>query len=163
MEKESSYDIIQYRKKIISKLCESRELAKLLGETDTGYPETVIPYKHCFPYEYIPDTISETDRFLNFDISSALDTENNTYQNVTISFFIVCHQNAVRYIENNQEYLWYDIAAHELENIFCGKNVLGIGKTNVTSNDPYSPQKNMKGRLLKFTVKDFNNRLKYGK
>lgn len=30
-------------------------------------------------------------------------------------------------------------------------------------NFPYNPQQKFKGRLLRFTVKDFNNGLKYGK
>lgn len=36
-------------------------------------------------------------------------------------------------------------------------------KNHGTSNIAYAPQQKLKGRLLKFIVKDFNNGLKYGK
>ena len=44
------------------------------------------------------------------------------------------------YKEKARTYLWYDLAACELDNIFCEKNVLGIGKTTLVSNAPYCPQ-----------------------
>ena len=85
------------------------------------------------------------------------------YKDLTIYFFAVCHEDAIRYKEKGRSYLWYDKVTCELDNIFCEKNVLGIGKTYLVSNVPYCPQQKFKGRLLKFVVKDFNNGLKYGK
>ncbi len=75
----------------------------------------------------------------------------------------MCHEDVIQYKEKGRTYLWYDKASCELDNIFCEKNVLGIGKTTLVSNTPYAPQQKFKGRLLKFIVKDFNNGLKYGK
>ncbi len=163
MGKSRSYEIIEYRKKIIAEVCKSKELVKLLGYENEKNPEDVIPYKRCFPHEYIPDTITETDRFINFEISAIIDQKNNVFKDLTIYFFVVCHQDVVRYSEKGREYLWYDKVACELDNIFCGKNILGIGETMLTSNISYCPQNKFKGRLLKFIVKDFNNGLKYGK
>lgn len=163
MGKARSYEIIEYRKLIMNEICRSTELVKLLGESDKQYPEDVIPYKWCFPHEYIPDTITETDRFINFEISANIDSKNNVFKDLTIYFFVVCHQDVIRYRENGREYLWYDKVTCELDNIFCEKNILGVGETNLISNHPYCPQYKFKGRLLKFVVKDFNNGLKYGR
>lgn len=80
-----------------------------------------------------------------------------------IYFFVVCHENAIPYKEKGITYLWYDKVVCELDNIFCEKNILGIGETTLSSNIPYCPQNKFKGRLLNFVVKDFNNGLKYGK
>lgn len=123
----------------------------------------MIPYKYSFPHEYIPDTITSTERFINYEISATLDTRNNVFKDLTIYFFVVCHEAVTKYMEKGRTYLWYDKATCELDNIFCEKNVLGIGKTVLVSNTPYCPQQKFKGRLLKFIVKDFNNGLKYGK
>lgn len=147
----------------MSEICKSKELVKLLRCENEEYPEDVIPYKWSFPHEYIPDTIIETDKFINFEISATLDTRNNVYKDLTIYFFVVCHEAVIRYKENGINYLWYDKVTCELDNIFCEKNVLGVGITSLVSNTPYCPQNKFKGRLLKFTVKDFNNGLKYGK
>lgn len=127
----------------------------------------MIPYKYSFPHEYIPslegETTKLTKKFINYEISANIDPYNNTFKDLTIYFFVVCHEDIIRYEENGRNYLWYDRAVCELDNLFCEKNVLGIGKTKLISNIPYAPQMKYKGRLLKFVVKDFTNGLKYGK
>ena len=163
MGKARSYEIIEYRKKIMAELCMSPEIVKLLGCENEEYPEDIIPYKWSFPHEYIPDTITTTDRFINYEISATIDHKNNTFKDLTIFFFVVCHEDVIRYKENGRSYLWYDKVTCELDNIFCEKNILGVGETTLVSNVPYCPQQKFKGRLLKFVVKDFNNGLKYGK
>ena len=135
----------------------------MLGCENEEYPEDIIPYKYSFPHEYIPDTITKTDKFINYEISAIIDSRNNTFKDLTVYFFVVCHEAAIRYVERERTYLWYDKATCELDNIFCEKNILGIGKMTLVSNTPYCPQNKFKGRLLKFIVKDFNNGLKNGK
>ncbi len=163
MGKSRSYEIIEYRKKIMTEICKSKDLVKLLGCENEEYPEDIIPFKWAFPHEYIPDVIKETDKFINYEISATLDTRNNVFKDLTIYFFVVCHEDVIRYKDNGINYLWYDKVVCELDNIFCEKNILGIGETILVSNIPYCPQQKFKGRLLKFIVKDFNNGLKYGK
>ncbi len=135
----------------------------MLGCENEEYPEDIIPYKYSFPHEYIPGTQKVTDKFINYEISANIDPKNNFFKDLTIYFFVVCHEDVIQYREKGRTYLWYDKAACEIDNIFCEKNILGIGKTLLVSNTPYAPQMKYKGRLLKFIVKDFNNGLKYGK
>lgn len=161
--KSRSYEIIEYRKIIERQICTSPEIIKLLGCENEEYPEDIIPYKYSYPHEFIPETQVETKRFINYEISANIDPRNNTFKDLTIYFFVVCHENVIQYKDKGRTYLWYDKAVCELDNIFCEKNVLGVGKTVLISNVPYSPQMEFKGRLLKFIVKDFNNGLKYGK
>lgn len=147
----------------MEQICKSDELIKLLGESDEEYPEDIIPYKWSFPHEYIPDTITQTDKFINFEISAAIDPRNDVYKDLTIFFYVICHQYAIKYKEKGRTYLWYDKVVCELDNIFSDKNILGIGTTTLVSNVPYYPQQKFKGRLLKFVVKDFNDGAKYGR
>ena len=163
MGKARSYEIVEYRNKIMTEICTSKELIKLLGCENEKYPEDVIPYKWSFPHEYIPETITKTERFLNFEISATLDTRNNVFKDLTIYFFVVCHEDVIRYVENSRSYLWYDKVTCELDNLFCENNILGVGETLLVSNKPYCPQQKFKGRLLTFVVKDFNNGIKNGK
>ena len=159
MGKSRSYEIIEYRKKILQEICKSEELVKLLGCENEEYPEDILLYKWVFPHEFIPETITKTERYVNFEVSATLDPKNNTYKDFTIYFFVLCHEDVIRY----KGTLWYDRVVCELDDIFCETNVLGVGKTYLMSNVPYSPQNKFKGRLLKFSVKDFNNGLKNGK
>lgn len=162
MGKARSYEIIEYRKKIFGAITDSPELVSLLGEENSDDPAETIPYRKSFPHEFVPDTITETDRFLNFDIIAYLDTKNNVYKDITVCFYVVCHKAVVR-IDKNSLTLWYDKVVCELDDIFSKTDVLGIGCTmQLASNIPYIPHKDFKGRLLKFTVKDFTNGAKYG-
>lgn len=161
--KSRSYEIIEYRKLIERQICTSPEIIKLLGCGNEEYPEDIIPYKYSFPHEYIPETQTETNRFINYEISATIDPRNNVFKDLIVYFFVVCHEKVIKYKEKGRTYLWYDRAACEVDNIFCEKNILGIGKTALISNTPYCPQQKYKGRLLKFVVKDFNDGLKYGK
>ena len=159
MGKSRSHEIKEYRSKILQSICKSKELVKLLGCEKEEYPEDILPYKWVYPHEFVPETITKAEKYVNFEISATLDNHNNTYKDLTIYFFVMCHEDVVRYKGG----LWYDSVVCELDNIFCENNILGVGKTYLVSNVPYSPQNKFKGRLLKFSVKDFNNGLRNGK
>lgn len=161
MGKLRSYEIKEYRNKILVEICKSEKLVSLLGLENEEYPEDILPYKYVFPHEYVPDTVTKTDRFINFEISATIDNRNNVFKDLVIYMFVVGHQDVVK--DKKYGGLWYDTATCELDNIFCENNILGVGETTLVSNKPYCPQQKFKGRLLTFVVKDFNNGLKYGK
>lgn len=144
-------------------ICGCHELVKLLGYEGAQSPKAVIPYVCSFPHEYIPAIVTGRERYINFDIKASIHPGNNTYKDITVFFYVFCHEAAARHEENGVTCLWYDRAACELDQIFCGTNILGVGKTILTDNEPYCPLEKFKGRLLKFSVRDFNNGSKYGK
>lgn len=143
-----------YKNEIMNEICGSEELRKLLNCEEGDR----IPFRYSFPFEYLPGTFSGTERYINFDISTAIDPVNNTFRNLTVCLYILSHEDAAIWEENGQACLWYDRAACELEQILCGKNLFGVGRTILSSSEPYSPHERCKGRLLKFTTKDFSNK-----
>lgn len=162
IKKSNSKEIIEYRNIIMGEIVKSKELVKLLGQENEEYPEDTIPYSLCYPHEYIPDTIKETGRWINFDIQANLDSRNKVFRDIKIFFFVLCHRDNSQYIENGRKYYWCDRAVCELDNIFNETNLLGVGLTEFTSNVPYYPQQKFVGRLLTFEVKDFNRGKIYG-
>lgn len=145
-------------------IVDSKKLVALLGESESEYPEETIPYHRVWPHEYIPEVITNTDRFINFDISAFLDPRNNVYKDLSVFFYVFCHQDVVMYTENGRIYMWYDKVACEIDSLLSDSGLLGVvGTLSLVQNIPYYPQQKFKGRLLKFTVKDFNNGLKYGR
>lgn len=163
MGKSRSYEIIEYRKIIMNELCKSKEIIKLFGLENEKYPEDIIPYQYSYPHEHVPDTITETERYINFEISANLYNTNRTFNDLKVYFFVFCHQDVIRYLDKGREYLWYDKVTCELDTIFGGKYIMGVGKTELISNKPYSPENTFKGRLLTFDVKDFTDGKKLGK
>lgn len=174
MGKSRSYEIKEYRQKIIDILCDSKEICNLLGvEPDNAYKE--IPFHKCFPFEYVPEAQTQSEGYINFEISASINKRNNLFKDVTIYFFIFCRKDVVRYnddIRDNEDNdnidLWYDDVVCVLDSIFNERKVedwtaFGLPGTMVLeSNIPYTPQEKFRGRLLKFTVQDFSNGKKYG-
>lgn len=158
MARARSYDVIEYRKIIMNKIFANEKIVELFG---VDYEEAAdeLSYHYVFPHEFIPDTVTKTDRFLNFELAANIDPRNNTYKNVAIHFFVFCHNDVIV-----TDYgLWYDRIVCELDNIFGEENVLGVGKTSIVSNLPYKPNNNFTGRVITFTVKEFTDGLKNGK
>lgn len=163
MGKSRSYEIVEYRKAIFRKLINSKEIVKLLGFQNVEYPDEVIPWNVMFPHEFIPGTTSETKRYINFEITANLDVRNNTFKNITIIFFVFCHEELIRYMDSDREYLWYDKATCEIDNILSN-GIIGLcGNTSLESNTPYVPHNEYRGRMLRFVVKDFTDGNKNGK
>lgn len=163
MGKARSYEVIEYRKKIMNELCRDNEILKLFDAIDIEHPEDVLPYSKIYPHEYIPETVTKTERFICFDMRADIDIRNKTLKELTIWFFISCHQDVVPYFEDGRSFLWYDKVVCALDEIFSDQNKLGIGKMELTTNTPYYPQQKFKGRQLTFKVFDFYNGRKYGK
>ncbi len=163
MGKARSYEIVEYRKKIMNELCRSDEIIKLLDEEKSKYPEEMLPFSKIYPHEYIPETVTETMRFICFDIKADLDVKNKTLKEMTVWFFISCHQDVVPYFEDGRSFLWYDKVVCTIDELFTDQNKLGVGKMQLMSNTPYYPQQKFKGRQLTFKVFDFYNGEKYGK
>ena len=161
--KARSYEIIEYRKKIMDSLCRDKEILKLFNATNLKHPEDELPYHKFYPHEYIPETITSTERFICFDIRATHNTQNRTLTELIIYFFISCHQDVVPYFEDGRSYLWYDKVVCALDELFTDQYKLGIGKMELISNDPYYPQQKFKGRKLMFRVSDFYNGKEYGK
>lgn len=156
MGKSRSYEVIEYRNKIISSLISS---PKVLNLFDTSYEDSAsLIYSKIFPYENIPEVITKQERCICFDLRTTLDNFNPTYNDITIWFFIFCHKDVTR----TPEGLWYDCMVCALDEIFGGKNILGVGTTELKQNTPYVPNTEFKGRMLTFVVKDFTDGKKNG-
>ena len=153
-----SYDVIEYRNKIMITLLENENIVSLMGST-LDKAQDALYYKLMFPHEFIPDTEERAERYINFDLQAKIDPRNRTYKDVTIWFFVLCHQDVIK----TSRGCWYDRVVCELDNIFGEQNILGVGKTSLVSNVPYRPNNKFIGRLLTFTVKEFTDGLKNGK
>ena len=153
-----SHEIIEYRNKITDFLTSSESIVALLDSTLEDAPDD-LPYKSIYPHERVPKTVTETKKFVNFDINAVYDKDNSVYKDLTIAFFIFCHED----VERTSKGLWYDRVVQEVDEIFGDKNILGIGKMALRTNAPYSPQENFNGRIITFITKDFTNGRRYGK
>lgn len=155
--KSRSYDIIEYRNEIKNAMFGDPDFLELFKDK-CEYPEDLF-YKNVNPHEFIPETVTETDRYVNYDMRADIDPRNNTFKDMKIWFFISCHIDSIRTTNG----LWFDKMGCAIDNIFGDKNTIGVGKTSVISNVPYRPHSKLVGRILTLTVKEFSDGKKNGK
>lgn len=173
MGKSRSHEVMEYRTIIMNKICQNEKLIKLLAEdreleeTDPEEWDSILPYNHVYPHEFVPDTNMVNGKFLNFEIQCTIDPRNPTFKTMQLYFFCVCHQNVIDVVEDGYHRCWFDLVACEVDNMFGEQNVLGVGTTTIVSNEPYyvSYAANIpyKGRTLIFNVKDFTDGKKNGR
>ena len=150
--------MIEFKNKITSTMLKDRELVELMGSTIDKARED-LHYKQMFPHEWIPDTLKDATRYINFDIQASIDYRNKVFTNITVWFFVICNDDVVK-TDNG---LWYDCVICRIDELFTDNKVLGIGAMGILENRPYCPTKDIRGRSVTFTVKDFTKGFKYGK
>ena len=127
-------------------------------------------WKNVLPQEFDPETITETDSYIFYDINEATSTQvgrNGTgYVTLTLFFWILTHRDIVRYegnVSTSKNRLRNDIIVRELKKTFAPVSNLGISKNRLLYNNLFT-QTNYKytGRLLAFKITDFADKIRYG-
>lgn len=143
----------KYRNIIVSQLCSDSRIVSILSngndETD-GYD---LVWNRIFPFEYVPDVTSSASPYICFDIV-ADDNSVNTFQNMSIYFFISTHYSISA--QRSGMGLVCDELAHRVQLLFNDKLISGVGKCKFISNHIYAPSDDFRGRVLRFDVRDFN-------
>ncbi len=172
-----SHESMEYREAIMNALCENERIVRLMNPQkcrDKGElvrPQE-LPYKYIMPYELIPGTLTETGRYLSFDLSIYPNGYNTTYKNLQVDFFLLAHDSILTCPDLDmpgRERFWADLVICELDEMFCGDNPvnIGVGKFEFVSNVPkvinYARELPFLERVFSIIVYDFMDGKKYGK
>lgn len=141
--------ISEYKRKIMNFLSTNKNIVELCG----GKYGTRQDGKIFFPYEYIPETIETTFTAVCYDMLMNY-SEISTYEQMQVVFFVITHVDNVRV--PGQPGLRYDLIAHEICRTFADKSFLGIGRSEIVSNYPYTARPILRGRQIVIQVTDFS-------
>lgn len=167
----ANIDLIEdYRNVITNEILNNEILVDILshGTLTTDDADSLV-WQNVFPQEFDPETITETDSYIFYDINetpSAKVSKNGTgYVTLTLFFWVITHRDIVRYegsIDSSKNRLRNDIIVRELKKIFAPKNNLGISKNHLLYNNIFT-QTNYKytGRLVAFKITDFSDKIRY--
>lgn len=185
-----SHEFMECVSTIMNAICENKRLVRLLtpdekleGLSETEQEKVIkkakqyLPYDYLLPYELVTTTLTERERFLGFEVSATYDEKQKVYKDMTIDFFVVCHQEKIKYKDPDMKGYyrrWYDLVVCELDEMFCGDdknainiNGIGVGKMKLVSNEPYfvsyAREIPYKGRTLTFSTQNWYNGRKYGR
>lgn len=152
--------IEDYRNLVTNTLLANPTIVEVLSDGKYSLEEAdELMWKHIFPNQYIPDTITETGSFILYDLSDAVISRvNKTYIEVTLYFWILTHYKMPKY--NNK--LRNDILVRELRKDFGEKDCFGIAKAHYVSNSIFNSGTNKyTGRLVTFRVTDWSDKIRY--
>lgn len=147
--------ISEYKRKIMTYLSTNKQIVELCGG-EFGKKQNG---RIFFPYEYVPETIEETFCGVCFDVESQRG-EVAAYDTMLMYFFIFCHYGMAS--APDLPGLRYDMIAHQITRDLDDKPFFGIGKCQLRMNQIYVARRmarEMRGRVLTFTVTDFSQGL----
>lgn len=146
-------ELFDYKNKLMKDLCCNAEIVKLVtGNEEADVPNHKLPYTQLFPYEFIPETVSEATTFICFDvdITSAM---SKTYYKPVLYVWVFAHKSKLR-MPNGGVLL--DKLCIEITKMLNGSRFYGLGELMLNSSTRFAPTTDYLGRALVFPTVDFN-------
>lgn len=146
-------ELFAYKNKLMEQLCSNPEIVKLITEqAEVTVPDRSLAYTHIFPYEFIPETVSDASTFICFDVDIAK-VLNKTYLVPTLYIWAFTHKSKLRLPEGGVR---LDKMSAEIDKILNGSRVFGLGELELYNVDRFVPIDDYQGRVLTFSAIDFN-------
>lgn len=148
---------VEYRQKVMETLLKSEvlpELCKNKPVDEEDIPDLI--WKNYLPKLFIDGTITEKEAYIlyDFDIKSY---RVDTYDSVTMYVQVYCSKDIIR-LDNGMA-VRTDAIIAELNRLFDGKNILGIGYNDkVSERIIESPNNQYVATQIVYKVVDFNEK-----
>lgn len=147
-------ELFNYKNKIMEDICTSKNIIRLLTDVvDPIVPNTELPYKQVFPFEFVPETVDGATTFICFDVDIA-DVYNKTFYEPALYVWIFTHKSKLRLPDGAG--VRTDCISHEVDSILNGNRNYGLGELNLESVRRFSPIQDYQGRVLTYSCRDFN-------
>lgn len=150
--------IIRYKNKLISSIVNSPDLIYLVNDAYVEDGEFVdeatnLVYKQIFPFNYIPDTQTETLPYVLMRVNG-LGVSGKIYNKAEVYIRVISHQDIM--IVKNANGTRIDLMGEIIEDLFNGRDDFGFGEMELKYNVEIDINSTYRGRELKFLVEDFN-------
>lgn len=146
-------EFFDYKNKLMEDICKNEKIVKAVTENENAsVPNHQLPYTQCFPYEYIPETVSEAKTFICCDVD-ILSVPNNTYYLPVVYVWVCTHKSKLR---NPNGGVLLDSLSVEIVKMLNGSRFYGLGMLKLSSVGRFKPTTDYLGRVLVFSAVDFN-------
>ena len=153
MAKSVARDLAFVKSKVISRLLESDEFAKVMlrKEDFTDDEKNDMEYKQVFDYPYVDGTQEEVMPFVC--VETVCRGTNRTVKSMDLYIWIFVHRNCMQMESNVRSYMGN--IADIIERLLRDSDDLGIGKPSLDNIGYTVPQSSYYGRQLKYSIPDF--------
>lgn len=148
--------ITDWKNRILAELNENETLLEALGTTEIER-EDLVKAKRIFPYQYIPDTITDVNTYIMVEISIRSTSVNNIYAYPTITFTVLCHQDDMPLEMKGVSATRADYLSVLIDDMYNGAEGFGLGRLELKSNVAGNLNEKYRFRELTFRAVDFNN------
>lgn len=146
-------ELYDYKNLLMKDLCSDEEIVKLVtGNDESPVPCHDMPYTQVFPYEYVPETVTEAKTFICFD-EDIISVPNKTFLTPVLYVYVFTHKSNMRAPGGG---VLIDKLAVEINRILNGNRYYGLGELKLDSVRRFTPVAGFQGRALTYYAKDFN-------
>lgn len=152
----NSYEIIEYKQKAMSLIVNNEAIIELIDEKDAEYPDDLIN-TNLFSHLRVPETEKEAKTYILLTVDVPTNrSQNNLFKNVVFTVVVATHQGNMHIPRRAGNRV--DLLAYEIDKLFNGSDVFGVGELKLLSNIEGFADKTHPCRTIKFTVEDFDNK-----
>lgn len=155
-------EFFAYRETIMEAIAGDEMLLRAIGNpgenalADPTPDVDTLLYQQIYPYKRNDDLIeNQTKNFLMFELAASGIGKDGFYNDVSITFYCMTHQNMDRIIKGDSKVLRMDYIMHRLTVLFKEKRHFGIGKLNFGTIRPLICPLNFLGEAMIYSTVDF--------
>lgn len=146
-------EFFNYKNQLMQDLCSNEEIVqRVTGNRDADVPNHGLPYTQIFPYEFVPETVSEARTFICFDVDMTRALSKTLYV-PTLYIFVFTHKSLLRAPDGG---VLIDNISAAIDEMLNGNRFYGLGELELESASRFVPIQDYYGRILVYTAKDFN-------
>ena len=146
-------ELFDYKNLLMKTLCENEAIVRLITDSSSApVPDYDLPYTQIYPFEFVPETVSEGTTFVCFDVD-IMDVYNKTFYMPVLYIWVFTHKSKLRLEEGG---LRLDQLAVEINKELGGSRLFGLGELELKRVDRFVPILDYRGRILTYTARDFN-------
>ena len=145
-------DLFDYKNQLMKDLLTNEKIVKLIDRTITMDKASSLAYKRIFPYEYIPETTSNGDIFVCFDVD-VLSVVNKTYLNPTLYLWVFAHRTNLRMPGGG---LLVDELCASICEVLNGSRMYGLGELEFAAMKRFTPVTDYQGKCMVFEATEIN-------
>lgn len=150
-------ELRDYKQQLMKQLCSNIEIVKLITDRKSvNVPDTSLPYRSVYPYEYIPDTVTNGETFVCFDVDIPT-VLNKTFYLPVLYIWAFTHKSKMRINPADGGGIRTDELSFAINRMLNGSRLFGLGKLELQSVGRFTPIEDYHGRVLTYTAKDFNS------
>lgn len=154
-------DFYDYKNQLMGDLLTNEKIVALIQ--DDGKPlkdVSDLMYTQVFPYEYMPDTVTDAHTFIccDVDVQRSL---NKTFLMPVIYIWVFAHRSKLRLPDGGG--VRVDRIMSEIAKTINGSRMYGLGELDLYSVKRYAPNNEFTGKVMMLQAKEFNRVLPTGK